>query len=202
LAAPPEDGIELSLNEVETLALKAARGAGLPWGVAEDVGRSAAWLARCVGTWAESLLMLLENPPAAARSPLLLAGALADGAVATAELVVAPLWVLPPLLLGPGRCNPVALRLGMEEIRCNPGEAPGATCSAAGLAALPPSLVAVRLHPQRLPPLPNAMPQHLRRSIVTRGALARLEALAALTYVPASEASRRRGAGAGLLDDD
>src|SRR5271163_2976798 len=32
---------ELSLNEVESLALKVGRGAGFPWGLAEDIGRVA-----------------------------------------------------------------------------------------------------------------------------------------------------------------
>ena len=169
MAVPPDapvDMIDLSLNEVETMALKAARGAGLPWGIAEDVGRSAAWLARHAGGWAEFLLGLLEAPPPAAQSPLLLAGPLADGAVATAERVVAPLWVLPVLLLGPGRCNPVALRLGDAEIRCNPGEDAGATLPAASLAALPPAPVAVRLSEARLPTLPHGLPARFRRSVV------------------------------------
>ncbi|MFV0473400.1 MAG: DUF3726 domain-containing protein, partial [Pikeienuella sp.] len=38
--------IELSLNEVETLTLKAARGAGLSWGEAEDAALATRWLAR------------------------------------------------------------------------------------------------------------------------------------------------------------
>ncbi len=33
-----------SLNEIQTLATKAARGAGLPWGVADEAGRTARWL--------------------------------------------------------------------------------------------------------------------------------------------------------------
>lgn len=33
-----------SLNEIQTQATKAARGAGLPWGVAEEAGRAARWL--------------------------------------------------------------------------------------------------------------------------------------------------------------
>ncbi len=33
-----------SLNEIRTLAAKAARGAGLPWGVADEAGRAACWL--------------------------------------------------------------------------------------------------------------------------------------------------------------
>jgi len=43
-AAKP-DGIALSDNEVESLCLKAARGAGLDWGMAEEAGQAARWLA-------------------------------------------------------------------------------------------------------------------------------------------------------------
>ncbi len=201
MAAPP-DLLDLSLNEVETLAQKAARGAGLPWGAAEDAGRSAAWLARHVGAWADSLLVLLDAPPPDAQSPLLLAGPLADGAVATAERVAAPLWVLPMLLVGPGRYNPVVLRLGDVEISCNPGEDPGATLPAEALAALVMAPVAVRLAEARLTALPHALPARSRRSLVAAATVARLAALAARTYVPASAESRLRGAGAGLLDDE
>ncbi len=198
----PPDLHDLSLNEVETLAAKAARGAGLPWGVAEDAGRSAVWIASHSGTWAESLLALLEAPLPDAPSPLLLAAALADGALATAERVAAPVWILPPLLAGPGRCEPVVLRLGDADIRCNPGEDPSSTLPAEALAALAEAPVAVRRAEARLPPLPHALPARWRRSAVAVATLARLEALAARTYVPASDESRLRGAGAGLLDDE
>ena len=33
-----------SLNEIQTTATKAARGAGLPWGLADEAGRAARWL--------------------------------------------------------------------------------------------------------------------------------------------------------------
>ncbi len=39
---------DLSLNEVETLAAKAARGSGLSWGLADDVAKAARRLA-CAG---------------------------------------------------------------------------------------------------------------------------------------------------------
>lgn len=40
------DGAWLSHNEIEQLCLKAARGAGMSWGLAEEAGFAAAWLAR------------------------------------------------------------------------------------------------------------------------------------------------------------
>src|SRR5947209_8188765 len=86
--------IDISLNEVEMLSLKAARGAGLPWGLAEDVGRSARWFAQHSVPWAESLVALLGvarngRPPLAERTglPFLTAAFVADGA---ADLVDAP----------------------------------------------------------------------------------------------------------------
>ena len=36
--------MSLSLNEVEALAKKATRGAGYPWGLAEDAGKAVRWL--------------------------------------------------------------------------------------------------------------------------------------------------------------
>ncbi len=48
-SGPPlsfEKGAWLSHNEIEQLCLKAARGAGMSWGLAEEAGFAAAWLAR------------------------------------------------------------------------------------------------------------------------------------------------------------
>ena len=33
-----------SLNEIEAIGKRAARGAGLPWGLAEEAGKAARWL--------------------------------------------------------------------------------------------------------------------------------------------------------------
>ncbi len=50
--------VDLSLNEVETLAAKAARGAGLSWGGAEEVGRAARRLARAGAAWPALVISL------------------------------------------------------------------------------------------------------------------------------------------------
>jgi len=202
LSEPP-DGLDLSLNEVETLAQKAARGAGLPWGVAEDTGRAAAWVARRVGPWAGQLLALLEAPPPQDESPLLLAGALADQSVSRHLARVAlPLWALPGLLTTLSR--PLALRLDgtAAEIHCNPGEAASASVPAEALAALTAASLALVFSDVALPALPYRLEARCRRSLVPGAAWRRLEALALRTYVPASDHSRRTGAGAGLLDDE
>jgi hypothetical protein len=195
----PPDALDLSLNEVETLAQKAARGAGLPWGVAEDTGRAAAWMARRIGQWAGPLLTLLETPPAP--SPLLLAGMLADGAGACdVGWLVAPLWALPGLLATTSR--PVSIRLDDAEIRCNPGEEPTATLATETLAALSAAALSLRFQSATLPLLAYALAKRFRRSPVPAAEFRRLEALAYRTYVAASDHSRLTGAGAGLLDDE
>lgn len=43
---PTGNSASLSLNEIEQLCLKAARGAGMSWGQAEEAGFAAVWLAR------------------------------------------------------------------------------------------------------------------------------------------------------------
>ena len=42
---PAGNSARLSQNEIEQLCLKAARGAGMSWGLAEEAGFAAAWLA-------------------------------------------------------------------------------------------------------------------------------------------------------------
>ncbi len=41
---PPRKAVLCSPNEIQTLATKAARSAGLPWGLADEAGRAARWL--------------------------------------------------------------------------------------------------------------------------------------------------------------
>jgi len=53
--------IALSLNEVETLSTKAARGAGFSWGLAEDIGRAARRIAVEDDNWGVAMLSLAEN---------------------------------------------------------------------------------------------------------------------------------------------
>ncbi len=65
--------IDLSLNEVETIAAKAARGAGLSWGGSEEIGKAARAMAKAGSAWDAVLLDLLALAP--------------DGAMTAFELV-------------------------------------------------------------------------------------------------------------------
>src|SRR5262249_9130674 len=53
----------VSLNEVETTILKAARGAGMAWGLAEEAAQAARWLAARRLPFEELFVSLFEAGP-------------------------------------------------------------------------------------------------------------------------------------------
>lgn len=53
--------VTLSCNEIEVLCFKAARGAGMSWGLAEETGYAAGWLASHGIPWPSAMLSILEN---------------------------------------------------------------------------------------------------------------------------------------------
>ncbi len=75
-----------SLSEIEGLALKAARGAGMDWGIAEEAGKATGWLCRASWPGADMLAGLLlrnDRKSFAALRPLQITGiwAAEDGAL-------------------------------------------------------------------------------------------------------------------------
>lgn len=192
--------IELSLNEVETLSAKAARGAGFSWGLAEDIGRSARRLAAEGEDWAPAMLSLAENgqsfaPPDSARAarwrkgeadiatgeplcPIRTAALLLDNPPPAHALpltirdVGLPVWLDAMLLRSDMR---VAHRAALETLRAD---------------------VVIERRPEQGPPPMG------RRGTIGPQTLAALSAFAAKTYVPESERSRVRGAGGGRVDDE
>ncbi len=56
------EGAVFSLSEIQAICLKAARGAALPWGLAEEAGMAAAWLTAAGLSGPELLLEFLEGP--------------------------------------------------------------------------------------------------------------------------------------------
>ena len=89
----------LSFNEVETLGVKAARGAGLGWGQAEDLGRAGRWLAERGFDWASTLLLFLEDADAPRK-----AARLAEAADRAFSATVGESWTvggLAPALVAP-----------------------------------------------------------------------------------------------------
>lgn len=202
---PPDWAAEmmcLSLSEITALATKAARGAGLSWGEAEEAGWACGWLARAGLPGAAMLLRVLER--GASVCPLRTGIMLMDHAglsegpgglpVALRDLE-APLMLLPFLARVAERMGePVALDLGAREI-CLSGLEP-----APGLAGLSVSGVQATVV-VRVAGTGGVAVAGVFDGRISREVWQALDALALRTTVPASEVSRQ-GAGAALSDND
>ncbi len=214
--------MRVSLNEIETTVRKATVGAGWPWGAAEDAGRAAAWLAARGLEGATAAREALREGPAPVRLAPIGDGRwrcprariLAEG-IAALDLLLAgdALRVelggadAPLLLLG--LAGVMAGACGAELALLSGGRPVARVCGATlHLGGTPPgawSRVELRAgaaepegaveHRAPLQPGDAGWP-------VDAQTWAALATLAARCLVPASEISRLRGAGAGLVDDD
>ena len=183
-----------SLGEVASLVAKAARGAGHPWGVAEEAAWAVRWLSACGVDGAEICATWLARDEGACPVSAGLAIRDRGGVSLPSELgdLAAPALVLPFLawtLADDGQvgvtmagCRCVLSREGMTLS----GELPNRAA------------VEVRAHDGPRP-APRAV---WRVASISQSALGELQALATRTYAPASEQSRLLGAGAGLTDND
>lgn len=216
--------MNLSLNEIEGLSKKAARGAGLSWGLAEEAGKAARWLSEHGlnglallgeqlrlddGIAYQELAPLVDKGhwQAASRPmcPLIAGATLSDHVQLLSELGELVLTsVSHPLLLAPfasrmAQClgRPVHLSWagcslffdaqGGGFVRDEGGLFLGSVAAVSCAVA-----IAVPDHAEQCGSIPA----------VDESVLAYFNALAYRTYVPASEASRLQGAGAGLSDND
>ncbi|WP_167767168.1 DUF3726 domain-containing protein [Jannaschia formosa] len=192
----------LSLNEAAALARKAARGAGHDWGMAEEAGRAVRWLSARGLPALDALAAMLAAPACA---PRLREGTLdADGPLCPirAGAAVSDLACLPgfaglrlrqvrtPLLALPFAA--AAARATGRAVRLT--GAGGATTDGHALALhgdwLATTDLTLTLCDITLVPVPP-----IHRAQVAPSALAALDALAARTCAPATETSRRLGAG-------
>jgi hypothetical protein len=218
----------VSLNEVESLTLKACRGAGMSWGLAEEAGRAACGLAAHGLAWDRSLVSRLEHGHLVAAPSLsqqdnqqdirpALAGGLlcpihAGAALSdllslelslTLHSVIEPMWLLPFAARRARSGGHVVLSwdggaIEFDAARLNLSEA-----ALRGLCVGRLDLLHAEMHP-------DDMPQHRigpacepRDGIeVDAAAWDILQTWAARTYVPESQQSRLAGAGAGLTDND
>ena len=200
----------LSLSEIDALCKKAARGAGCPWGLSEEAGKAARWLASHGLPGPEALAALLDGPRdcggcgcGGAAGPgcgLRLGAGFSDraGALNAPESTGAAAG---PLL--------ILAQAGMAARALNAGfavESDGfhAVVGPAGLRFEPRGDL---LSPAALVIAPSAAPSDCTAAEtgarpVDAAAFAALTRLAHKTYAPATEASRRAGAGAGLMDND
>ena len=210
----------LSAGEIEALALKAARGAGMSWGLAEEAAFAVCWLGQ-QGLDSLSLLALhLDRTPGGtigtapvfqdgcwlSGGPLLLCPIAAGAALSDHFLlpqgpmtgmirlceVSAPLLVLPFLAAAGAKAGVVVtVRWSGCDVVLSMGKLL-AVAGAEDLMSDTTTEMTVTAAPARqdIPPLPVVPPATLQA----------LQAHVRRTYVPASEQSRR-GAGADGIDD-
>ncbi|WP_298256784.1 DUF3726 domain-containing protein [uncultured Litoreibacter sp.] len=213
-----------SLNEIDALAKRAARGAGLSWGMSEEAGKALRWLTSFgfsgAGAFADVLDLNTRKSPAqlaptsldgiwraadGVLCPLASGAAISDcaarlqgGETFTLEQVAHPLLVVPFAAWAAVRLStPVCVAWGDRSVSTDgfsvfPNEASGQMED--GIA--PKLTCKCQAPPRGLPKFPA------QRGIVSSASWARLTAYAQLTYAPATEASRRLGAGAGEGDND
>ncbi|WP_181170362.1 MULTISPECIES: DUF3726 domain-containing protein [unclassified Mesorhizobium] len=191
--------IDLSLNEVETLSAKAARGGGFSWGLAEDIGRAARRIAVEDDKWGVAMLSLAENvqsfaPPDPARAARWRKGEADKPAetplcpIRTAALLLddpLPASALPLAIVGVGLPIWLDAMLRRSALRVARPVGPATRADV------------VIEHRPEIGQQPTG-----RRGAIDERTLAALNSFAARTYVPESERSRVRGAGGGRVDDE
>jgi hypothetical protein len=213
-----------SLNEIETMAGRAARGIGFAWGLAEEAGKAARWLtehdlpgaevlaellSRNDGTDYSELAPVSQDCPWHARGgrlcPIAAGAALSDRAneIATGRVVeLGP--TSQPLLLAAGAASAARLTGASMELAWPDAllilTADGA-CIEGTRAALTCEF-ADRVHCRPTTRTAIITPAGNRGRAVNSASWRRLDAFAQRTFAPATAASRLHGAGAGIKDSD
>lgn len=192
--------VTLSLGEIRALSVKAMRGNGCVWGMADEAGWSVRWLESMglPGAGALAAWLNAEQDGGQDRCPVCAGVAFADSGDAAGiggGPVGQPLLALPFL----ARHAPAG-----GALRVTVGDVPGVVWpeGAAFDAPVPETGQVVLIGPVDAADAPPTIPNRGARAHVPDDALATLHAFAARTYAPATEASRAKGAGAGLLDND
>lgn len=214
----------LSLSEIDALCRKAARGAGYGWGMAEEAGRSARWLAAYGVQGPEALAAWLRTRQADASQHL---PSLQDG-VWRAPGSICPLTAgtlindresqllggrgfelvqvqQPMLMLSmvarivENRDCTIIFSVGDHHISC---AAQGIVCSEDFPWDKARADVSCQLSEGDLVSMDKTVEPASQSRMVDDGACKILLELAHRTYAPATEASRLAGAGAGISDND
>jgi hypothetical protein len=185
-----------TLAEIRATCTKAARGAGCPWGLAEEAGLAVRVLEAHGLPGVPVLARLFEGPrdcqpgcSAAPRCGLKAMAALSDDPRAVPQgQVAAPLLLAAPLLMAARKGAAATLRWEGADIGCS---GVGVVADGALDAAIAEGLSVETEAPGTGVP----RPPDWRSRPVDPAHWAALEALAAQTLVPETEASRRAGAG-------
>lgn len=206
-----------SLNEMEATAKRAARGAGYSWGLAEEASKATRWLCTQGLDGAAELAHVLEadiveNPALhrpkiiegvwegeAVLCPLAVGALLSDCAEHLKNSPIEMRNVAVPSMLLPFAAR-VARRLGQTvSINCEEakGETEGVSLKQSCAFPAHAALVTVTLTTTTLAP---SAPRS--RALPAKESWNTLNQFAHRTYAPATEESRKLGAGAGLSDND
>ncbi|MGI9421221.1 MAG: DUF3726 domain-containing protein [Geminicoccaceae bacterium] len=216
--------MSFSLNEIEAMGKRATRGAGLPWGLAEEAGKAARWLVARGLPGAEQLADILTRndkrdyaelapadvdgvwqAPSGCLCPLVAGAAICDRAAALAEGRVIELGktahplLLVPYVAGAAKLTDTAISIGWGDV----------------IVTLSPDGESIDGDRESLTARSTAS-VHCRRASKVSEVVApvpsinemavpawdRLAAFAQRTFAPATEASRLSGAGAGLSDNN
>ena len=213
-----------SLNEIEAMGKRAARGAGLPWGLAEEAGKAARWLTARGLPGPEQLAEILTRNDGKSYDEL--------APVSAAGVWHAPSGRLCPLAAGAALCDRAAEIAAGQEVEFGPTAQPLLLAPyAAGAAKLTGAAVklswagavmvftpdgvsidgeraaltarsADSVRCRRAENVEVASPSGAAGRMVDAETWSRLNAFAQRTFAPATEASRLVGAGAGLVDND
>jgi len=213
-----------SLNEIEALAKKATRGAGLSWGLAEEAGKSARWLSAMGLPGADCLAAVLTQNDRVAYDticpegfagvwtarggtlcPLTAGACLCDHATALAEGLTITLGRTAfPLLLFPyvaaaSDMTGAPLGLAWDGVDMTRNGGLSFIASASGATDMP---VAASVQVRRVPAPDGDPVRRAWRGDISSATMATLGRFAHRTYAPDTPESRMAGAGAGLTDND
>ena len=213
-----------SLNEIEAMGKRAARGAGLPWGLAEEAGKAARWLTARDLPGPEQLAEILTRndgksyddlapvsadgvwqAPSGRLCPLVAGAALCDraaGIAAGEDIEFGP--TAQPLLLAPYAAGAAKLTGAAVELSW-PGVVMVFTSEGIAIDGERPALTTRstdRVRCRRADHAEAAPRAAATGRLVDAETWSRLNAFAQRTFAPATEASRLVGAGAGLVDSD
>lgn len=195
------ESVTLALSELRSLITKAARGAGLSWGQAEEAGWAAEWLARRGMPAADWATVWLAARMDGAVSPVEVGVSLADELANTPAITGK---ALPDGLVAPGYLLPFLHRIAQPGSPVSIASTRGqvARISSTGEVAFGPSW---QLQSDGWLLFkagdPGSRPGLARRPEVSSSVLECLEGLALRTTVPQSDTSRR-DAGASDGDND
>ena len=185
-----------SVGEIRALSIKAARGAGLPWGIAAEAGQAVGVLSRLGLPGAEALVADLTGDDPG--GTLLLGCEIADSAnpmrLETFDRPVVPVLLAPFLRAALKEHEGLTVHDSRNRELLRVSKTGCALVSDQALSTQP-----IRVSPAE--PCPPVPPRQRVETIAPQ-TLANLQALAHKTYAPASELSRLKGAGAGIVDND